>query len=195
MPDNNQAVKNTLQPLCTEKNIVRETYYGTTHRATFTLGGVNKQWDILHISIPFTPLKEAELMRRFGIERDQLPAFYHEFSKSILNHVTLAKAVVENAEADTLKKSIVSYQAIQTFRKTGNDGKSIGSDLYFITEPMESFIGTETFQENAASIKTINNLGLRLLQTAKSLNDRGFTMGAVDLDSYFLVQQPSGKKL
>ena len=193
MPDER---RNTLSPLCTEKNIIRETYYGTTHRATFTVNGVNKPWDILHIEIPFSPLKEAKLMQRFEIHREGLGDFYRSFTKAILNHIELSKKMISGAEAEPLKKSLVTYKAIQTFQKKDqNEWGFPGIDLYMITEPMQAFVGSDNFSASGTDLKTINNLGLRLLQTAKSMNDRGFTMGCVDLESYYLEADASGKKL
>ena len=196
MPSEVQNVQNTLQPLCTSRNIVRETYYGTTHRAAFSISGENKQWDILHISIPFSPQKEAEFMRRFNVSREDLGNFYHEFSKNILNHVRMAKETVGKEDSpEALKKSIISYKAIQSFKKFDADGKPSGTDLYLVTEPMDSFVGSPTFKSDGTDLKTLNSLGLRLLQTAKSMNDRGFTMGAIDLDSFCLDTDINDRRL
>ena len=192
MPD---ARQNTLKNLCTEKNIIRETYYGTTYRATFSIEGESKPWDIMHVRIPFAPVKEAEFMRRFGVERENLGAFYKAFAKALLNHVMLAKATNDVKESDALRKSIVSYKAIQSFKRYDATGKPDGTDLYMITDPMDSFVGSDGFNKAGAYLKTINNLGLRLIQTAKAMNDRGFTIGAIDLDSYYLVKDESAGRV
>ena len=74
-------LNNALKKLCSDANVIKETYYGSSHRASFTLNGEKSEWDIFHIGIPFSPQKEAELMRRFGLERDDLASFYGNFEK------------------------------------------------------------------------------------------------------------------
>ena len=75
-------LNNALKKLCSDANVIKETYYGSSHRASFTLNGEKSEWDIFHIGIPFSPQKEAELMRRFGLERDDLASFYGNFEKA-----------------------------------------------------------------------------------------------------------------
>ena len=179
--------ENSLQLLCTESNIVRELYYGTTYRASFTIGEENGTWDILHIAIPFSPIKESAFMRRFHVNRERIDDYYKEFSRAVHNHVLLSKALTEEQGIDSLKRSIVAYKTVQTFTRSDIQGNTIGTDIYLISEPMETFVNSESFQSTGAFLLTINNLGIRLLQTAKSMNEQGVTMGAVDLESYYLV--------
>ena len=187
--------ENSLQLLCTESNIVRELYYGTTYRASFAIGEENGTWDILHIAIPFSPIKESAFMRRFHVNRERMDDYYKEFSRAVHNHVLLSKALTEEQGIDSLKRSIVAYKTVQTFTRSDMQGNTIGTDIYLISEPMETFVDSESFQSTGAFLLTINNLGIRLLQTAKSMNEQGVTMGAVDLESYYLVNDPTGKKL
>lgn len=186
---------NTIQPLCTPENIVRECYYGTTYRASFTVGEENRVWDILYIEIPFSPVKEAELLRRFHMKSEDLGSFYRDFTKAVRNQAHFSKGMTADTAAESLRKSVVSYKSVQTFKKYDENGQVKGTDVYMISEPMESFTNSEGLQRTGSFLLTINSLGIRLLQTAKSMNDQGYTMGAVDLDSYYLCPEASGKTL
>ena len=183
---------NNLKQLCTESNKIKETYYGSIHRASFSINGEKGMWDILQISIPFSPQKEAELMRRFEISRNELPEFYGYFEKAVVRHSSLVHELNE-IEIPAIGKSIVSYKTVKYFPRLSGDGSQIGQDFYFITEPMDCFVGSDIIQQNGAYLKDINNLAIRLLQTAKAFNDNGYSIGAVDLDSCFYAED-EGKK-
>ena len=186
-------LKNALNKLCQESNTVKETYYGSSHRAVFTLNGEKAEWDIFHIGIPFEPQKEAELMRRFGIERVDLPEFYGSFEKAVVRHINLSQAL--NATGiPAIRRSVTEYRSVQYYPRLDGSGRQIGQDFYFISSPMENFVGTDIITQNGAYLQDINNLAIRLLQTAKTLNDNGFSLGAVDLDSCFSVSDEFGKK-
>lgn len=62
-----------LLPLCTPDTHIRSNYYSDTYRASFAIRGVNKQWDITHIELPFPKEKERLLMARFGIQASLFP--------------------------------------------------------------------------------------------------------------------------
>lgn len=182
---------NTLKAICTDSNKIRETYYGSTHRAVLTVNGVKDTWDILTIGIPFQPQKEAELMQRFGIQRAQLPEFYAEFEQAVFRHSMLIK-LANDTGVDGIQKGILKYSAASSFARINKEGVQTGLDFYFITKPMESFVGSEIISESGAYLKDIISLALRLLQLSKTLNDNGFTLGAVDLDSCYLVLDEDG---
>ena len=186
------ASENNLKLLCTEENKIRDTYYGSVFRANFSINGEKGDWDILQISIPFSPMKEAELMRRFGIDREDLPAFYASFEKAVVRHSTLIKEL-NATEQDSIRRSIVEYKTVKYYPRMSRDGTQIGQDFYFITVPMESFVGTDIFREQGACLTDINNLAIRLLQNAKVFSEAGFTIGAVDLDSCYYADA-DGKK-
>ena len=182
----------SLKLLCSEANKVKDTYYGSVHRANFSINGEKGDWDILRISIPFAPMKEAEFMRRFHVSREDLPGFYAGFEKAVVRHSALIKDL--NATGlDSIRKSIVEYRSVKYHPRLDRDGNQIGQDFYFITAPMESFVGTELFREQGAYLSDINSLAVRLLQTAKVFSENGFTLGAVDLDSCYLAEI-DGKK-
>ena len=167
MPDTNDPLKK----LCSDANIIGETYYGTIYRAVFTLNGEKAEWDICHIGIPFSPRKEAEMMR----------------------HINLIKALNATGIPGVLK-SIVEYRSVQYYPRVSREGVQIGQDFYLISTPMEPFVGTDIITQQGAYLQDINNLAVRLLQTAKALNEYGFTLGAVDLDSCFYVSDETTKK-
>jgi len=189
MPDTNDPLKK----LCSDVNIIGETYYGTIYRAVFTLNGEKAEWDICHIGIPFSPRKEAEMMRRFSIDRKDLPAFYGNFEKAAVRHINLIKALNATGIPGVLK-SIVEYRSVQYYPRVNREGVQIGQDFYLISNPMEPFVGTDIITQQGAYLQDINNLAVRLLQTAKALNEYGFTLGAVDLDSCFYVTDETTKK-
>ncbi len=186
-------LKNALKKLCQESNTVKETYYGSAHRSIFTLNGEKAEWDVFHIGIPFDPQKEAELMRRFGLNRADLPTFYGSFEKSVVRHINLTKAM--NATGiPSIRRSVIDYRSVQYYPRINGEGYQIGQDFYFISKPMENFVGTDIITQAGAYLQDINNLAVRLLQTAKTLNDNGFSLGAVDLDSCFYVSDEFEKK-
>lgn len=186
-------LKNALKKLCLESNTVKETYYGSSHRSVFTLNGEKAEWDVFHIGIPFDPQKEAELMRRFGLNRTDLPIFYGSFENSVVRHINLTKAM--NATGiPAIRRSVTDYRSVQYYPRLDREGHQIGQDFYFISRPMENFVGTDIITQDGAYLQDINNLAVRLLQTAKTLNDNGFSLGAVDLDSCFYVSDEFEKK-
>ena len=189
MPDTNDPLKK----LCSDANIIGETYYGTIYRAVFTLNGEKAKWDICHIGIPFSPRKEAELMRRFSLDRKDLPSFYGNFEKAAVRHINLIKALNATGIPGVLK-SIVEYRSVQYYPRVSREGVQIGQDFYLISTPMEPFVGTDIITQQGAYLQDINNLAVRLLQTAKALNEYGFTLGVVDLDSCFYVSDETTKK-
>ena len=87
----NHSSENNLKLLCTDTNKLKDTYYGSIHRANFSINGEKGDWDILRISIPFAPLKEAEFMQRFHVSREELPGFYASFEKAVVRHSSLIK--------------------------------------------------------------------------------------------------------
>ena len=189
MPDTNDPLKK----LCSDANIIGETYYGTIYRAVFTLNGEKAEWDICHIGIPFSPRKEAEMMRRFSLDRKDLQSFYGNFEKATVRHINLIKALNATGIPGVLK-SIVEYRSVQYYPRVNREGVQIGQDFYLISTPMEPFVGTDIITQQGAYLQDINNLAVRLLQTAKALNEYGFTLGAVDLDSCFYVTDETTKK-
>ena len=145
---------NTIKLLCTESNKVKDTYYGSIHRANFSINGEKGEWDILQISIPFSPQKEAELMRRFELDRNDLPEFYGYFEKAVVRHSSLVHELNETG-ITAIAKSIVSYKTVKYYPRLSGDGTQIGQDFYFITEPMDCFVGSDIIQNNGAYLKEI----------------------------------------
>ncbi len=187
------GLKDALKTLCSDANIVKETYYGSVHRASFRLNGEKADWDVFHIGIPFSPQRESELMRRFGLERNDLSSFYGNFEKAVVRHINLIKAMNDSG-IPAIKKSVVEYRSVQYCPRMNKEGKQVGQDFYFISRPMESFVGSEVITQRGAYLQDLNNLAVRLLQTAKAFNENGFSIGAIDLDSCFYTPDETGKK-
>ena len=186
--------RDPFKQLCIPANKVRETYYGDTYRAVMTVGGEKQLWDILHISVPFAPVKEAQLMRRFGITRDELPQFYQNFTAAVMRHGHILNDIHKSGDKK-ITSAVVKYVSTSALPVLDNSGKQIGADIYMVSEPMTSYARAGTITVEGTSLSTVLELGLRLLQTAKSMNAAGFTIGAIDLDStYFAQDKNSGKE-
>lgn len=177
---------NVYQKACEVGQLVHSTYYSDTFRTELTIDGKQQLYDVMHIEIPFSPAKEALLMQRFDIAREDLPEYYKSFQKSVANNAKLSQAI-QATENPTLMKSFVPYIAVKSFKKTDKEGKRIGSDVYFISEPMNNFVGSEHFNPGNLTLQNVVNFGTRMLQTIKSLNDRGFSLGSIDIDSCYLT--------
>ena len=136
------AIRNPMKYLCTEESRIKRLYYGDIYRSTFSVSGTKQAWDILNIRIPFDPDKEAYFMRRFNLDRSELPSFYKSFERAIINHHKVM-AALNAAESENVAKSVVQYKSVNTFPIVTNKGRTIGTDYYFIMEPMESFVGSD----------------------------------------------------
>lgn len=177
MPDNTK--KSGLDQLCSKDRAIYENYYSQTHRAEFKVGGEMGTWDIIHISLPFNPVKERELKARFNLADEDLEGFYADFGRCVKNYIATAQYLAA-AEVD----SVVRIRAVAIEKK-----ESRGSDIYIVTEPMHPIV--EVLWDNAenlTSIENIINLGTRLCQITKGISDAGAHFGIVDLDSIYIVR-------
>ncbi len=173
----------TIADVCTKDRLIRSNYYSDTYRAKFTLKGVKQEWDVQHIGIPFPPVKEIELKARFGLSDSDLQKYYLGFGSNVKHHIDMIEAL-KNLGDTNVDKSTPYYEKVSIFRRE-NDA---GSDIYIISEPAEALVGSSVIQNNASTLHNILSLGTRLLQTIKTYNDRGFCVGAIDLDSFVTVQ-------
>ena len=124
----------SLKLLCSEANKVKETYYGSIHRANFSINGEKGDWDILRISIPCAPMKEAEFMRRFHVSREDLPGFYAGFEKAVVRHSALIKDL--NATGlDSIRKSFgIQVCQVSSASGPGRESDRAGLLLYHCTD-------------------------------------------------------------
>lgn len=172
--------KSGLDALCTIENLIRSNYYSDTYRAELTIGEETKKWDIVHISIPFSPLKDRELRARFKLPPDfDLTDYYKDLGRCVLNYIATADAL-NTAEVS----SVVTLASYAVERKeTG-----AGSDIYMVMEPMESY-AAELWgrNDNAIKLSDIINLGTRLCQITKGMGEVGVHVGVVDLDDTYTI--------
>lgn len=172
--------KSGLADLCTIENLVRSDYFSDTYRAELTVGEEKKKWDIVHISLPFSPLKEKELRVRFGLADDaDLTDYYKELGRCVLNYIATADAL-NDAEVS----SVVTLASYAVDRKDGE----AGSDIYMVMDPMESY-SAEMWgrMDNAVALSDIISLGTRLCQITKGMSDVGVHFGVVDLDTTYVI--------
>lgn len=194
-----------LLPLCTPDTHIRSNYYSDTYRASFAIRGVNKQWDITHIELPFPKEKERLLMARFGIAQEDVNKFYAMLGRCIKNDISIVKHIASLEETPEtvdeagkkkpdpvaqVKSSVVNYEFVEAKRKDGQRG----SDVYFATEPMEPFVGSEFFSGQGITLRNYLSFGARFAQILKSLSVYGVHVGALDMDTVFLRKE-EGKTL
>lgn len=166
--------KSGLGQLCTINNLVRTDYFSNTYRATFAVGDEETEWDIIHISLPFAPLKEKQLMARFGLEPKDLEAYYSDFGRCVKNLIATANHL------DDMEVTSVLPLATYAIEKKDN---ARGSDIYLVTSPLSKFSIWD--DESETSLSQIVALGTRLCQIIKGLNDVDDHMGIIDLDTTY----------
>ena len=70
--------RKTFEIVCSMNHFVRSTQYGEIFRTTTSVGGVEKIRDVLRVSIPFNPKREALLRDKMG---DDANDFYKKFAR------------------------------------------------------------------------------------------------------------------
>ena len=118
----NHSSENNLKLLCTDTNKLKDTYYGSIHRANFSINGEKGDWDILRISIPFAPLKEAEFMQRFHVSREELPGFYASFEKAVLSALRSSGSRAPIFPTSTASRSVCFRQRRSSARTASHLG-------------------------------------------------------------------------
>ena len=89
------AEKSGIDKVCTSENFVRGNYFSNTYRADLKVGEELGSWDVVHISLPFSPLKEKELQVRFNLDDDALQDFYKTFGRSVKNCILVSTLLKE----------------------------------------------------------------------------------------------------
>ena len=170
-----------LNKLCTRGNQIRSNYFSDTFRAELKVGSEFGTWDIIHISLPFSPLKEREFMVRFGLDKSQMLQFYKQFGHCIKNDIRMTNFLSESEV-----KSVVKYVSYVIEKKEAERG----SDIYLITRPMESF--TEKMQWNAGDESDsyeVITFAARILQIIKGINAVSSHFGVLDMDNVFIIEE------
>lgn len=199
MADNTFA----LQVFCTPHNLVRSNYFSDTYRATFALDGIEKAWDITHISLPMEAEKERALQARFEISDADLFSFYKRFAKCVQNDLAVVRYVGNLPETDETgedgkpridpAKAVKNSVALYKYRKIIPKPDKRGSDVYLVTEPLEPFVGSEFCNGHAITMNNLLSFAARAAQLINGFSVFGFHLGAIDLDTVFL-QTLNGKK-
>lgn len=193
-----------LQVFCTEHNLIRTTYFSDTYRASFELDGITKSWDITHISLPFNEEKERLLQARFGISCDELFEFYKRFAKCVQNSMAVVKYIndipleEQSQNQDGIPKrdpaaAVKSSAALYKYKRIIKKANKHGSDVYFVTEPLDPFVGSEFCTGTAISLNNLLSFAARATQIINGFAYYGFHVGAFDLDTIFF-QNVDGKK-
>lgn len=171
--------KSPLATVCTIQNLFCSNYYSNTYRAQLQFNGSVRLFQITHISIPFAPLKERELMARFGLERDQLDTYYTQFGKCVQNAIGILNHLADKQIPGTVQ--LVSYDIV---KKEGR-----GSDIYLVTEPMEPYsMAVNLYAGGTVKLTDLLALATRMVQTIKSLGEEGIRIGVLDADDIYVVQ-------
>lgn len=178
-----------LAPVCRPEFLSRENYYSNTYRCTFILGGVKRDWDVTHISVPFLPEKEERLIQQFGLPRSALVSYYECFGKRLAQEMRLLKTIHDRGN-ENLSGNFVKPVYVDTVKK-----EIRGSDLYIVTEPMNPLIGSEFIQPYAISLLNLLQLGARFAQMLKLMLGSGIHVGAFDLDTVYLTTDNTGRKM
>lgn len=180
------AEKSGIDKVCTSENFVRGNYFSNTYRADLKVGEELGSWDVVHISLPFSPLKEKELQVRFNLDDDALQDFYKTFGRSVKNCI-----LVSTLLADANVKSVV--QIVSYIIEMKEPGP--GSDIYLICRPMELFVDVmQWHQGNFINLSDVISLAIRLLQINKGLNDNQAHLGIIDMDCLYMMPE-NDKKL
>lgn len=179
------ASKTGLDKLCTTQNHIRSNYFSDTYRAEFRVGGEMGEWDIIHISLPFTPLKEKEFMVRFGASQDQMPHYYKMLGRCIKNDIGVAGFLAECEVRSVIR--YVTY-AIE-HKETGT-----GSDIYLVSKPMDMFVDSLHWHGgNSASVNDVLSFAARMLQISKGMREVQAQFGVLDMDNVYMM--PDGDKM
>lgn len=179
------ASKTGLDKLCTTQNHIRSNYFSDTYRAEFRVGGEMGEWDIIHISLPFTPLKEKEFMVRFGASQDQMPHYYKMLGRCIKNDIGVAGFLAECEVRSVIR--YVTY-AIE-HKETGT-----GSDIYLVSKPMDMFVDSLHWHGGSnASVNDVLSFAARMLQISKGMREVQAQFGVLDMDNVYMM--PDGDKM
>ena len=176
--------------LCLEENLVRTTCFSDVYRAEFSLNGVKRYWDIEKITLPFSPEREEAYCIRFGLGAEDMPGIYRIIKRELRQHLNVGQALKVYAEKNPASKDkIQGSTLLYRHRDIQQNGDTI--EAYIITEPAGPIIGSDMIGSGSAYASGIVQLGIRLLQTAKTYNDIGCHIGAFSLENTFLIKESS----
>ena len=164
-------------------HFVRSTQYGEIFRTTTSVGGVEKIRDVLRVSIPFNPKREALLRDKMG---DDTNDFYKKFARCVSNDIkirrylgTLDASGDDRTAVENLKASNLTISANHQLKHEGEPG----SDIYLISDVAEPFVGSPFFSGYAFTMTNLAMFAARAAQIIKGLDTYHVHLGAIDLDS------------
>lgn len=176
-------------------HFVRSTQYGEVFRTTTSVGGVEKIRDVLRVSIPFNPKREALLRDKMG---DDTNDFYKKFARCVSNDIkirrylgTLDASGDDRTAVENLKASNLTISANHQLKHEGVPG----SDIYLISDVAEPFVGSTFFSGYAFTMTNLAMFAARAAQIIKGLDTYHVHLGAIDLDSIVLRTKDDGKQL
>lgn len=176
-------------------HFVRSTQYGEVFRTTTSVGGVEKIRDVLRVSIPFNPKREALLRDKMG---DDTNDFYKKFARCVSNDIkirrylgTLDASGDDRTAVENLKASNLTISANHQLKHEGEPG----SDIYLISDVAEPFVGSTFFSGYAFTMTNLAMFAARAAQIIKGLDTYHVHLGAIDLDSIVLCTKDNGKQL
>lgn len=176
-------------------HFVRSTQYGEVFRTTTSVGGVEKIRDVLRVSIPFNPKREALLRDKMG---DDTNDFYKKFARCVSNDIkirrylgTLDASGDDRTAVENLKASNLTISANHQLKHEGEPG----SDIYLISDVAEPFVGSPFFSGYAFTMTNLAMFAARAAQIIKGLDTYHVHLGAIDLDSIVLCTKDNGKQL
>ena len=180
-----------LAQLCTDENKVRENYFSDTYRCTFSLNGTLRDWDITHVSIPFAPDKEHDFMERFGVRKGAMTEYYEHLAERLPYEAKLLDTIhTRGGEFEALAGNLIRFLYIESIPKEGR-----GSDLYYVSEPMDPLVGSDFIHHDVISLLNLLQLGARFTQMLKVTLGTGLHIGAFDLDTIYLTRPESGRPM
>lgn len=176
-------------------HFVRSTQYGEIFRTTTSVGGVEKIRDVLRVSIPFNPKREALLRDKMG---DDTNDFYKKFARCVSNDIKIRRYLGaldasgdDRTAVENLKASNLTISANHQLKHEGVPG----SDIYLISDVAEPFVGSTFFSGYAFTMTNLAMFAARAAQIIKGLDTYHVHLGAIDLDSIVLCTKDNGKQL
>ena len=187
--------RKTFEIVCSMNHFVRPTQYGEVFRTTTSVGGVEKIRDVLRVSIPFNPKREALLRDKMG---DDTNDFYKKFARCVSNDIkirrylgTLDASGDDRTAVENLKASNLTISANHQLKHEGVPG----SDIYLISDVAEPFVGSTFFSGYAFTMTNLAMFAARAAQIIKGLDTYHVHLGAIDIDSIVLRTKDDGKQL
>lgn len=178
-----------IKDIVNDGNILQEYWYGTVTRASFELNDTGEQeWDILTITVPFPKAKEKAAIKYFGIPKDGINDFYKRFLGQIRTYLETVPKLSALGEPQ-INNAIHPYTSRQITSE--NDSTTV----HIIYAPADALTASELLNDTGTSKYQVLQLGMRLLQIAKTVEDKGYSIDTVLPESFTVNDDPYGRQL